>query len=83
MAERKNDGAPLFAVDEYCDRLSVQKKKRFYMDGTEWHHYFNTEDEAKAFIIQRASADIAVAEDALIKAKRRYQRCLKKYGSAK
>lgn len=75
----------IFAVDKYVDRLFTPAKKEmapgWNSEKATKHHYFDTENEAKNFIIQRAFNAIAPAEDALILAQKRHQKCLKKYGS--
>ncbi len=72
----------IFAVSKYLDQVKTPPKKK-YSFGVEAHHYFDTEQDANAFIIRRAFERVTKAEKALASADKRYQHCLKKYGAEK
>lgn len=74
----------LFAVSKYFDQIKVKAEREFEMytkPPVEKYHYFDTEQEAKTFIADRAFALVTAAERALTKAEQRYKKCLKKFGT--
>ena len=71
----------IYAVDKYVDRLFSTAKKETGWNDEDKYHYFDTEQDAKDFIINRALTKVDLAESALRQAQKRYQKCLKKYGN--
>lgn len=68
-----------FAVSPYQDVIK-QKRKREFFCGKPIYEYFSTDEEARAFIRQRADAECAKAEKALERAIARTKKCQKKFG---
>ena len=71
----------IYAVDKYIDRLTKKKKREFWIDRTTpMDHYFDTEEAAKAFIVDRAVKAFEQAQDDVKKAAKRLGRVYVKYG---
>lgn len=68
----------VFEVDGYMDVIKVQPEKRKNIDPNRFV-YFDTEDEAKTFIRQRAAQERVKAEKALAAAVRRDRKCQLKF----
>lgn len=74
----------IYAVDRYTDVLKVKDKEEtvpsFGGKREPKHHYFNTEEEARTFLIRRARIKLENSEAELRAAKRRLQKCERKFG---
>ena len=70
----------IYAVDKYLDVLKVKQEKEFF--GAEpKYHYFDTEDQAKHFIRERALQEFLKEEKKCEAARRRVNRVGKKFGA--
>lgn len=72
-----------FAVRKYQDTYTERKKPAPGSTDANWQlgrfDWFDTEDEAKAFILDRAFRGVKEAEKALDLATNRHKRCAKKF----
>lgn len=67
-----------FAVSKYFDRIVIREDRA--KGGTfEFYEYFDSKEEAHAFILDRAFKAKLTAEQELKNAKLRLRRCEKKY----
>lgn len=69
----------LFAVEKYWDQI---KQKKNQSDGADRLIFFETEQEAREFVVMRASDELRRAEDQVYLAKKRLKKCIKKFGAA-
>ena len=72
----------MYVVDGYCDRINrkkVSEDLRTFCGSDVWPRRFETEDQAKLFIIDRAERGVIEAAIALDKAKARERKCDKKF----
>ena len=70
----------LYAVDKYLDQIRTKKERETLWGGEYKYHYFETEDEARRFIVKRANDARVGAEKALVSARLRVIKCAKKFG---
>lgn len=74
----------LYAVERYMDVLKVKAERETVPDWggkrCDKYHYFDVEQDAKDFIIARAEQRSLEAENEFIVAKRRAQKCKRKFG---
>lgn len=72
----------LFAVDPYVDQIRVKKERKYCPILKRFDaEYFDTEKDAKLFLIARAEKRVLEAEDKLAKAKGRLKKCVKKWAT--
>ena len=79
VAERGAGMSSQFAVDQYLDRI-IPIRILHHKINMQRYEYFNTEEEAKDWLVDRAGSLVHEAEKALDRAEKRWRRCLKKYG---
>ena len=75
----------IYAVDRYQDILKVKEKRETipsFSGREDKYHYFDTEEEARAFLRQRADAACAKAEKSLALAIVRTKKCQRKFGES-
>lgn len=73
----------LFAVSSYLDQIKRKKKKEYFFNKPDMPKclYFDTEAEAKQFIVNRAGEQVVKARKVLARAEKRYTKCLGKFGT--
>lgn len=74
-----SDKIGVFAVSKYQDTYTHKRARETPFMGTERCVYFDTEDDARQFLVDRANAEMAKAEKALDLAMKRYRKCVKKF----
>ena len=70
----------IYAVEKYMDVIKAREKR--HDPPYDGHYvYFDTEQEAKDFIVSRARTKLANAEAAMKNAKRKLAKVVKKFGT--
>jgi hypothetical protein len=70
--------AKFYAADHWVDMIRVVKERK--KEGANTSVYFDSEQEAKNYLIERASAAVLEARIKLAEAESRLAKCKKKYG---
>ncbi len=74
----------MWIVEEYCDQIRQKTEKKatekWMGQHDKYKHRFESEDEARNFIVVRAARRVEDAKKELIRAENRLRNCNKKFG---